>query len=130
MEGIHKGILIDGRQFLADDTVLFPGGYATVSGTAVTFHYYTQDYLGNNRAVINGSTGAIEQTVAYYPYGGVSPDISTNPTIVQPYKFGIPTPAPLFFCAPSARSSLEKVLSLTILPNSTQSRNLSGQAHP
>ncbi|MDE6741456.1 MAG: hypothetical protein K2J58_03905 [Muribaculaceae bacterium] len=30
----------------------------------VTFHYYTQDYLGNNRAVINGSTGTIEQTVA------------------------------------------------------------------
>ncbi|MDE5870345.1 MAG: hypothetical protein K2H22_00145, partial [Muribaculaceae bacterium] len=27
---------------------LFPGGYATINGTAVTFHYYTQDYLGNN----------------------------------------------------------------------------------
>ena len=48
------------------DMVLFPGGYATINGAAVTFHYYTQDYLGNNRAVINGSTGAIEQTVAYY----------------------------------------------------------------
>ena len=70
------------------DMVLFPGGYATINGTAVTFHYYTQDYLGNNRAVINGSTGAIEQTVAYYPYGGVIPDISTNPTTVQPYRFG------------------------------------------
>ncbi|MDE5794917.1 MAG: hypothetical protein K2I08_09380 [Muribaculaceae bacterium] len=68
--------------------ILFPGGYATINGTAVTFHYYTQDYLGNNRAVINGSTGAIEQTVAYYPYGGVIADLGTNQTSVQPYKFG------------------------------------------
>ncbi|MDE7345753.1 MAG: hypothetical protein K2N48_03315 [Muribaculaceae bacterium] len=67
--------------------VLFPGGYATIDGTAVTFHYYTQDYLGNNRAVINGSTGAIEQTVSYYPYGGVIPGLSTNLS-AQPYKFG------------------------------------------
>ncbi|MDE5870512.1 MAG: hypothetical protein K2H22_00990, partial [Muribaculaceae bacterium] len=69
------------------DMVLFPGGYATVSGTSVTFHYYTQDYLGNNRAVINGSTGAVEQTVAYYPYGAVIADLGT-PTTGQPYKFG------------------------------------------
>ncbi len=69
------------------DMVLFPGGYATVNGSAVTFHYYTQDYLGNNRAVINGSTGAIEQTVAYYPYGGVIIGLGT-PTTGQPYKFG------------------------------------------
>ena len=67
--------------------MLFPGGYATINGTAVTFHYYTQDYLGNNRAVINGSTGAIEQTVAYYPYGGIIPDLG-NPRGGQPYRFG------------------------------------------
>ncbi|MDE6479442.1 MAG: hypothetical protein K2L45_04160 [Muribaculaceae bacterium] len=67
--------------------VIFPGGYATVSGITGTFHYYTQDYLGNNRAVINGSTGAIEQTVAYYPYGAVIVDLGTNPT-KQQYKFG------------------------------------------
>ena len=42
---------------------------------------------GNNRAVINGSTGAIEQTVAYYPYGAVIADLG-NPTTGQPYKFG------------------------------------------
>ena len=29
------------------DMVLFPRGYATISGSTVTFHYYTQDYLGN-----------------------------------------------------------------------------------
>ena len=62
------------------DMVLFPGGYATINGSAVTFHYYTQDYLGNNRAVINGSTGAIEQTVAYYPYGGVIADLGMTAT--------------------------------------------------
>ena len=66
----------------------FPGGYATINGSSFTFHYYTQDYLGNNRAVINGSTGAIEQTVAYYPYGGVIADLGTNQTSGQPYKFG------------------------------------------
>ena len=60
----------------------------SLNGTAVTFHYYTQDYLGNNRAVINGSTGAIEQLTAYYPYGGVIADLGTNQTSGQPYKFG------------------------------------------
>ena len=69
------------------DMVLFPGGYATVSGTSVIFHYYTQDYLGNNRAVVNGSTGDIEQTIAYYPYGGIIPDLGT-PTTGQPYRVG------------------------------------------
>ena len=70
------------------DMVLFPGGYATINGSTITFHYYTQDYLGNNRAVINGSTGAIEQLTAYYPYGGVIADLGTNQTTGQPYKFG------------------------------------------
>ena len=68
--------------------VLFPGGYATINGSTVTFHYYTQDYLGNNRAVINGSTGAIEQLTAYYPYGGVIADLGMSQTSGQPYKFG------------------------------------------
>ncbi len=50
-------------------------------------NYYTQDYLGNNRAVINGSTGAIEQTTAYYPCGGVIADLGTGNS-GQPFKFG------------------------------------------
>ncbi len=81
----YRGNLIyrDGKL----DMVLFPGGYATVSGSTVTFHYYTQDYLGNNRAVINSSTGAIEQTVAYYPYGGIIADLG-NLIGSQSYKFG------------------------------------------
>ena len=69
------------------DMVQFPGGYATISGSTVTFHYYTQDYLGNNRAVINGTTGAIEQTTAYYPYGAVIADLGTGNS-GQPLKFG------------------------------------------
>jgi len=69
------------------DMVRFPGGFATVNGSAVTFHYYTQDYLGNNRAVVNGSTGEIEQTVAYYPYGAVIADLGIS-TLNQPFKFG------------------------------------------
>ena len=68
------------------DMVQFPGGYATIDGTSVTFHYYTQDYLGNNRAVVNGSTGAIEQTTAYYPYGAVIADLGTGNS-GQPFKF-------------------------------------------
>ncbi|MBO5444047.1 MAG: RHS repeat-associated core domain-containing protein, partial [Muribaculaceae bacterium] len=69
------------------DMVRFPGGYATITDGLVTFHYYTQDYLGSNRAVVNGSTGAIEQTVAYYPYGSVIADLGTG-SDRQPFKFG------------------------------------------
>ncbi|MBO5507853.1 MAG: RHS repeat-associated core domain-containing protein [Bacteroides sp.] len=69
------------------DMVRFPGGYATIKDGAVTFHYYTQDYLGSNRAVVNGTTGAIEQTVAYYPYGGVIANLGISAS-KQPFKFG------------------------------------------
>ncbi len=37
--------------------------------------------------MINGTTGAIEQTVAYYPFGAVIADLG-SPTTGQPYKFG------------------------------------------
>ena len=39
------------------DMVLIPGGYAAPYGSGFMFHYYAQDYLGNNRAVINGYDG-------------------------------------------------------------------------
>ena len=40
---------------------LFEGGYATVTpSTQPVFHYYTQDHLGNNRAVVSQS-GTVEQ---------------------------------------------------------------------
>ena len=73
--------------FSKKDMVRFPGGYATITDGLVTFHYYTQDYLGSNRAVVNGSTGAIEQTVAYYPYGSVIAELGTG-SDRQPFKFG------------------------------------------
>ena len=38
------------------------------------WHYYIQDYMGNNRMVVN-SDGTIEQVTHYYPYGGVIGEI-------------------------------------------------------
>ena len=67
------------------DMLLFDGGYVTFDG-GVTYHYYTRDYLGSNRAVTNGTTGLVEQTVAYYPFGGVIADLGTGANM-QPYKF-------------------------------------------
>ena len=66
---------------------LFDGGYATFNqnGAVDGWHYYIQDYMGNNRMVVN-KTGTVEQVTHYYPYGGVIGDISTNESH-QPYKF-------------------------------------------
>ena len=44
----------------------------------VTFHYYTQDHLGNNRAVVS-ENGTLEQVTHYYPFGGVYGDAGTDP---------------------------------------------------
>ena len=48
-------------------------------------HYYTQDHLGNNRAVANES-GTVEQVTHYYPFGGVFADAGTGSSL-QPYKY-------------------------------------------
>ena len=66
---------------------LFDGGYATFnqSGAVDGWHYYIQDYMGNNRMVVN-KNGTKEQITHYYPYGAVIGDISTNEN-VQKYKF-------------------------------------------
>jgi len=66
---------------------LFDGGYATFnqSGAVDGWHYYIQDYMGNNRMVVN-KNGTKEQITHYYPYGGVIGDISTNESF-QNYKF-------------------------------------------
>ncbi len=66
---------------------LFDGGYATFnSNSAVNgWHYYIQDYMENNRMVVN-KNGTKEQITHYYPYGGVIGDISTNESF-QNYKF-------------------------------------------
>ncbi len=66
---------------------LFDGGYATfnTNGAVDGWHYYIQDYMGNNRMVVN-KNGTKEQITHYYPYGGVIGDISTNESL-QKYKF-------------------------------------------
>lgn len=64
----------------------FPGGYVSFSDYALgSCHYYIQDYLGNNRMVVNAN-GSTEQITHYYPYGGVIGGISGNGT-AQPFKF-------------------------------------------
>ena len=50
--------------------ILFDGGYVSLSGSTPTYHYYLQDHLGNNRAVIK-QDGTIEQVNHYYPFGGL-----------------------------------------------------------
>ena len=55
---------------------------------------YIQDYMDNNRIVVN-KNGTVEQVTQYYPYGGVIGDISTllsdvtkgNNESLQKYKF-------------------------------------------
>ena len=51
----------------------------------VTFHYYTQDHLGNNRAVVN-ENGTLEQVTHYYPFGGVYGNAGLNAS-AQQYKY-------------------------------------------
>ncbi len=65
---------------------LFEGGYATFnqSGAVNGWHYFIQDYMRNNRMVVN-KNGTKEQITHYYPYGAVNGDISTNES-VQKYK--------------------------------------------
>ena len=64
----------------------FDGGYVSFSNDTIDgWHFYIQDYMGNNRMVVN-SDSTVEQITHYYPYGGVIGDISTNEN-VQKYKF-------------------------------------------
>ena len=55
-------------------------GYVDLSNTS--YYYYLKDHQGNNRVVIN-SSGAVQETNHYYPFGGVFAS-SNN---VQPYKY-------------------------------------------
>jgi hypothetical protein len=55
------------------DKLLFDGGYCTFSGNTPQFHYYSLDHLGNVRVVANES-GALEQAIHYYPFGGIFGD--------------------------------------------------------
>lgn len=50
--------------------------------TTNTYYYYLKDHQGNNRVVIN-SSGTVQETNHYYPFGGL---FATNGS-VQPYKY-------------------------------------------
>ena len=64
--------------------ILVDGGYVTLSGSTPTYHYYLQDYLGNNRVVCNAS-GTVEQVNHYYPFGGLFGESTNGDT--QRYKY-------------------------------------------
>ena len=70
--------------FLQAFTVCGAIGF-TNDNTVPTYHYYTQDHLGNNRAVVNDN-GTVEQITHYYPFGGTYADMGLNSSL-QPYKY-------------------------------------------
>ena len=68
------------------DKYLFNGGYCSFTSTGLPiYHYYTQDHLGNNRAVVN-EDGTLEQVTHYYPFGSIYGDAGLNASL-QPYKY-------------------------------------------
>lgn len=57
-------------------------GYGYVSLNDKKYHYYLQDHQGNNRVVVD-SSGKVEETNHYYPFGGTFASTGN----VQPYKY-------------------------------------------
>ena len=57
-------------------------GYVDLSASTPTYYYYLKDHQGNNRVVIN-SSGTVQETNHYYPFGGVFASTGN----VQPYKY-------------------------------------------
>src|SRR5438876_4805039 len=50
--------------------------------------YYHQDHLGSSSVVTHGTTGAVEESLAYYPYGATRTNTSgTTPPTDVPYKY-------------------------------------------
>ena len=65
------------------DKFLFNGGYcSSTANYQPVYHYYTQDHLGNNRAVVN-ENGTLEQVTHYYPFGDVYGDTGLNASAQQ-----------------------------------------------
>ena len=56
-------------------------GYVDLSASTLTYYYYLKDHQGNNRVVIN-SSGTVQETNHYYPFGSLFVNTS-----VQPYKY-------------------------------------------
>ena len=65
--------------------VLVDGGYVTFEGATPKYHFYVQDHLGNNRAVVS-QTGVVEQQTQYYPSGAIMTSISFGLS-QQPYLY-------------------------------------------
>ncbi len=68
---------------------LFPGGYCSLNG-GISWHFYNQDHLGNNREVVSEG-GTLEQVTNYYPFGApfcepTVAGVNTNATL-QRYKY-------------------------------------------
>ena len=55
-------------------------GYVNLSDGK--YYYYLKDYLDNNRVVVN-SSGIVQETNHYYPFGGVFASKGN----IQPYKY-------------------------------------------
>jgi RHS repeat-associated protein len=62
--------------------LLTEDGYVDLSASTPTYYYYLKDHQGNNRVVVN-SSGTVQETNHYYPFGGVFASIGN----VQPYKY-------------------------------------------
>ncbi len=62
--------------------LLTPVGYVDMSGSTPSYYYYLKDHQGNNRVVIN-SSGTVQETNHYYPFGGL---FAANGS-VQNYKY-------------------------------------------
>ena len=57
-------------------------GYIDLTVSTPTYYYYLKDHRGNNRVVIN-SSGTVQETNHYYPFGG----LFANNSSIQPYKY-------------------------------------------
>ena len=85
----HGNLIVENGK---PDKYLFAGGFASLRNSAdgkpeIAFHYYDQDHLGNNRAVVSARTGAVEQITNYYPFGMPYTDqTAVNPDF-QKYKY-------------------------------------------
>ena len=67
------------------ERMLIDGGYVTFENSTPKYHFYVQDHLGNNRAVVS-QTGVVEQQAQYYPSGAIMTSISEGISL-QPYLY-------------------------------------------
>jgi len=69
-----------------NEEYIFFNGYRTarIDRPSGTVHYYFSNHLGSH-TLVTSATGACEQDIEYYPYGGVVADHCPN--VAQHYKF-------------------------------------------